>query len=130
MESRVILPILVCISLLLIPTYGFLSDNPDQLPDVIIFESSLGPVSFHHDRHLKETREDCTVCHHAAKSPVRSCRRCHKHPNETGAGDPLPFYEVKMTFCRDCHRTRNNPEDREWAPVSCRGCHDVKQIKW
>jgi len=113
----------------------FLSALPLQADgdktQTIIFEASLGPVTFLHDKHQEITNNDCSICHHLKdEKGKQACRQCHKRKNETFEDDPLSFYDVKMQFCRNCHRGKNSQVENPKAPVSCRDCHDVKAIKW
>jgi len=97
----------------------------------IIYDTSLGPVTFYHDKHVEHTNNDCIKCHHVKDGEEKqSCRPCHKKKSETAAGDPLSFYDVKMKFCRGCHREIRSDNPKSIAPTLCRECHDVKKINW
>ncbi|MEW6439674.1 MAG: cytochrome c3 family protein [bacterium] len=101
-------------------------------PETVQFESPLGPVSFGHARHGQELAVDCRKCHHQetpAGQAMQPCRLCHRSRAETVEGGPPSFYQVKMEFCRGCHREENERRRRtEQAPVSCEQCHQIKKM--
>jgi hypothetical protein len=97
----------------------------------IFFQTSLGSVTFLHNNHGKYVKGDCAVCHHIkSEKKKEACRNCHKRKTETLEGDPLSFYDVKMSLCRGCHREKRAANKASKAPVFCEECHNVKEIKY
>jgi hypothetical protein len=102
----------------------------DRGPAVITFEADLGPVTFYHKKHQVYVKGDCVTCHHKIKDNSHTCRTCHKKKKDTLEGDPIPFFDVKMSLCRGCHQKLRDDESSQTAPIHCNECHDVKKIKW
>ena len=99
-------------------------------PETILFSSILGSVRFYHHKHRTLISNDCLKCHHLKdENKKQACRDCHKGKNETTTGDPPSFYHVKMNLCRGCHREKRNADRKAKAPVNCRECHNVKELK-
>jgi hypothetical protein len=99
-------------------------------PKSIVFETRLGSVTFPHDNHGQYVNGDCAKCHHVKDGKNKACRACHKRRPETTEGDPISFYDVKMGFCRDCHREQRAAKEASKAPVLCKECHNVKEIRY
>lgn len=98
-------------------------------PDRVVFETTLGPVSFDHGRHRDSLGIECLKCHHGpAQAASRACRSCHKKKAETAEGDAPSFYQVKMEFCRGCHLEKKENDRLSRAPVNCEQCHDMKKM--
>ncbi|MCX5903226.1 MAG: cytochrome c3 family protein [Proteobacteria bacterium] len=99
-------------------------------PEVITFEADLGPVLFQHRKHQHELKQNCVICHHKGSEKTHACRSCHKKKKDTVEGDPICFFDVKMSLCRDCHQKERDQETSKKAPIHCNECHDTKKIKW
>ncbi len=101
-------------------------------PEIVIFPANLGSVSFGHRMHQDQLEGKCDHCHHplAANSLRQRCRDCHKRKAETTDNDPASFYDIKMSLCRGCHREKLNVDKTSIAPVNCKGCHNVKEIRF
>ncbi|HOC39188.1 MAG TPA: cytochrome c3 family protein [Thermodesulfobacteriota bacterium] len=97
-----------------------------DFPASIHFESDLGPVTFTHEQHIRKLANDCSVCHHEGSGHYQACRQCHNKKRDTAEDDPLPFYDVKMQFCRGCHVTEKEKDSGSAAPVGCSDCHDIR----
>jgi cytochrome c553 len=100
-------------------------------PKSIVFQTKLGSVTFLHDNHQERLSNDCVKCHHVkGEKKKQACRNCHKRKLETVVGDPLSFYDVKMELCRGCHREKRAANKASKAPVFCKDCHNVKEIRY
>jgi len=101
-------------------------------PEIVVFPANLGSVSFDHRMHQDQLEGKCDHCHHplAANSLRQRCRDCHKRKAETTDNDPASFYDIKMSLCRGCHREKLNVDKTSIAPVNCKGCHNVKEIRF
>lgn len=100
-------------------------------PKSIVFQTRLGSVTFFHNTHQGYLRNECARCHHVkGEKEKQACRHCHKRKTETAEGDPLSFYDVKMAFCRGCHREKRAVDRASKAPVFCKECHNVKEIRY
>ncbi len=99
-------------------------------PELMVFKTRLGSVTFLHHNHGEYVNGECAKCHHTtAQSNQQACRNCHKSKPETLEGDPVSFYDVKMGLCRDCHREKRAAGEASKAPVLCEECHNVKEIR-
>jgi hypothetical protein len=99
-------------------------------PEVMTFAADLGPVLFNHRRHQKNLKQDCAICHHKGSEKNKACRSCHKKKKNTLEGDPICFFDVKLSLCRGCHQRERDQEISKTAPIHCSECHDTKKIKW
>jgi hypothetical protein len=97
-------------------------------PEKVLFETTLGPVTLDHARHVQFLNLDCIQCHHRQEKERQRCRTCHKKKSETREGDPPSFYQVKMRLCRGCHLEKNEMEDNAKAPIHCEQCHDIRRM--
>jgi hypothetical protein len=102
-----------------------------EIPNAIIYNASLGPVFFLHDKHLEITSNNCDLCHHLKEAErKKACRDCHKKKADMVEGDPISFFDVKMNFCRGCHTKARAASQKSPAPTACSECHQVKSIDW
>ncbi len=119
---------LVC----LLITFACASFSPrgkEKVPESIVFETSLGSVTFDHVTHREYTKNWCATCHHTRDPGERQrCRTCHKGKIATDEDDPPSFWDVKMNLCRGCHRERNAAGGESNAPVDCMQCHSIKKV--
>ena len=99
-------------------------------PEVMTFEADLGPVLFQHRKHQLYLKQNCVQCHHEGSEKTPACRSCHKKKKDTAEGDPICFFDVKMSLCRGCHQRERDQETSTKAPIHCSECHDTKKIKW
>lgn len=119
---------MILLGLLLLPLRLF-ADGED--PESIVFQTSLGSVTFFHNKHERYLKNDCAKCHHVqGEKKKQACRHCHKRKTETAEEDPPSFYDVKMAFCRGCHREKRAARKASKAPVFCKECHNVKEIRY
>ena len=72
--------------------------------DVILFESKLGKVTFHHRKHADMSITQCTTCHHTFK----------------------PEEDAAVKACSECHGTKKTadvPALKDSVHLRCQGCH-------
>ena len=117
--------------LIFLTIFTFSQTSCAEDPDMIIFETKYGPVTFFHNRHKVYVCDDCTICHHMKRKKIRqACRNCHKKKLETREENPPSFYDIKMKLCRGCHRAKRDESEGQKAPVNCEECHNTKAIKF
>lgn len=80
-----------------------------QGPEEVIFETTIGTISFLHIKHQGKI-SDCSECHHKGIAEGK-CTGCH------GADKDIP--KLTKAFhgqCKGCHRNSS-------GPTNCKGCH-------
>ena len=93
--------------------------------DEIVFDASMGKVTFAHKKHSETLKIDCLKCHHTWKQGETSgkkCLECHKAGPE---GKGLSAKEVFHKTCKGCHdeaKKANKPA----GPTGCTQCHVKK----
>lgn len=113
-----------------------------EIPAEIVFASSVGDVTFHHEAHFKDFGAKCVDCHHQVDakalktphpeylhaSPV-NCQGCHA---DSGAAKADPGAAKAMQYaCSRCHPARpgNIADETLSAKVvvhnQCWKCHTV-----
>jgi len=97
-------------------------------PEMVRFETEIGPALLDHRGHQRRLGEDCSICHHkedeGSKTP---CGDCHKRREEgEGKGDAPACFDVKMKLCRGCHLDKREGGSGSKAPIHCEECHDIK----
>lgn len=115
--------------------------------EVIIINSSLYKkhtmplVKFNHQAHFDDYGIDCLDCHHIYKNGENvwedgdetSCEVCHNEPtvkNEKRLPLPQQKLNLKLAFhnnCIGCHRKYNHENNTQAAPITCQGCHTIKE---
>lgn len=81
----------------------------------------------------EKNKGDCALCHHEydesakklvyVKGQEGSCRYCHKKETE---GNRISMRYASHLACIDCHK-KTVAENKKAGPVTCRGCHDLKE---
>ena len=90
--------------------------------DEIVFDASMGKVTFPHKKHSETLKIDCLKCHHTWKQGETSgkvCRECHKGSVE---GKTLSVKDAFHNTCKACHdeaKKANKPA----GPTGCTQCH-------
>jgi hypothetical protein len=75
------------------------------------FKSSKGDVTFDHDLHVREMKND-------------ACLPCHRVQSPTPEYVSSRFEErTAHSFCRGCHRQKGK------GPTECHECHHSKKVK-
>jgi DnaJ-class molecular chaperone len=93
--------------------------------DEIVFDASMGKVTFAHKKHSETLKIDCLKCHHTWKQGETSgkqCRDCHKSGVE---GKTLSVKDAFHNTCKACHdevKKANKPA----GPTMCTQCHVKK----
>ena len=86
--------------------------NP-KVPDVVVFESTKGKVTFNHSAHAEAYT--CKDCHHKTEegSNPQKCKTCHEKPFTA-------FHNQSSTYsCVGCHKQAGAGPG--YTP--CSGCH-------
>jgi Zn finger protein HypA/HybF involved in hydrogenase expression len=129
------------------------STEPATVPAEIIFPSTVGAVTFHHEMHYKDLAIKCVVCHHAIeakilvtphpdylKSSAIKCEICHRasaattqkiytcsvcHPTNPAniADETLSAKVVVHERCWSCHQEGRGKD----ASAGCEKCHSGKK---
>ena len=113
---------------------GGLQDELD-VPDEIVYPSSVGDVNFSHRKHAQEQEIKCVECHHQIHagdlvtphpdymtSSWVSCKTCH---------DNNSVKSEKYYKCSDCHLPDPNDISDETLSskvvthISCWNCHET-----
>jgi len=86
-----------------------------EIPDIIIFESTKGNVTFNHSAHAEAYA--CEDCHHAMSleegGTPQKCKECHEKPFSA-------FHTKSSTYsCVGCHTKAG--AGPSYTP--CSGCH-------
>jgi len=90
--------------------------------DEIVFDASMGKVTFAHKKHSETLKIDCLKCHHTWKQGETSgkkCMECHKAGAE---GKVLTAKDAFHNTCKGCHdeaKKANKPA----GPTGCTQCH-------
>lgn len=84
-----------------------------EVPEVIVFESKKGNVTFNHSMHSKGFA--CTDCHHKMEegSTPKSCKECHENTFQARHGKGSTY------SCVGCHKEVG--AGPSYTP--CSGCH-------
>ncbi len=120
-----------------------------EIPAQIVFASSVGDVTFHHETHFKDLGVKCVDCHHqidakalqtphpeylhastvncqgchagsaAAKAVQYACSRCHPARPGNIADETLSAKVVVHNQCWKCHAVGTGRE----ASAGCVKCH-------
>ncbi|MFC1868877.1 cytochrome c3 family protein [Thermodesulfobacteriota bacterium] len=88
-------------------------------------------VIFPHNIHIESLDDDgCGVCHHVRDSSTKkltyeegeeyTCKECHGRKVEEGR---LALREAYHSNCTECHRDKNNKQQRKAGPTTCGQCH-------
>ncbi len=84
-----------------------------KVPDVVVFESTKGNVTFNHSAHAEAYA--CKDCHHKTQEDnvIKRCTECHQNP--------FTFFHSKSSIhsCVGCH----TKEGAGPAYTPCSGCH-------
>ena len=116
-----------------------LTPSDAAVPSEISIRSSVGEVTFLHERHIKDRGIECGQCHHQInakkldtphpnylKSSWISCKTCHNESEKV---------QQKVYSCSECHRTNpgNIADETLSAKVvihkQCWKCHEAGTAK-
>lgn len=133
------------------------------IPDVITFDGNpsgggsedlhpstyTGPITFTHQKHIKEYGTRCADCHHDSDhepivgySPDKtfSCEDCHDEEglirgpiaeNQASMDDLITHRaNVLHMRCIGCHKKVNAKQHVVRAPEACRICHTKRPQDW
>lgn len=151
-----ILLIIIALAILL-PLTSINLFAADALRSVIIFDGSKGtteslddfksvyrgPVTFTHEKHVKEYKLECGQCHHdgsgdpltdmESDEEIDRCTDCHDQEgllrgqalDDASPDEVLEHYPNAMhQLCISCHKEHNNRTHTLSANEACRGCHE------
>jgi len=90
--------------------------------DEIVFDASMGKVTFVHKKHSETLKIDCLKCHHTWKQGETSgkkCMDCHKASAEGKAPSVKDAFHNTCKGCHDEAKKANKPA----GPTGCTQCH-------
>jgi predicted CXXCH cytochrome family protein len=93
--------------------------------DEIVFDASMGKVTFTHKKHSETLKIDCLKCHHTWKQGETSgkkCTECHKAAAE---GSTPSIKDASHKTCKGCHDEAKKA-DKPAGPTGCTQCHVKK----
>ncbi len=91
--------------------------------DEIVFDASMGKVTFTHKKHAEIVKNDCVKCHHTWKKGDTSgklCLECHKDKAE---GKTLSAKDAFHKDCKGCHDENAKKAVKPSGPTGCTQCH-------
>jgi hypothetical protein len=90
--------------------------------DEIVFEASMGKVTFAHKKHTETLKIDCLKCHHTWKQGETSGKKCMDCHKASAEGKALSVKDAFHKTCKGCHdeaKKANKPA----GPTGCTQCH-------
>jgi len=106
---------------------GVAAKNPPKTVKVSKCGKKKGPVTFNHQKHVKDNKISCVQCHHMAKDKKHKkdaynpCASCHAGKagakNKYGCAEMSPKKNPYHIKCVGCHKKLKK------GPRSCRKCH-------
>ena len=89
-----------------------ISNGEKEIPEEIIYESSVGEVIFLHQLHYEDEEIECVECHHEMNA---------KNIN-------IPHEEYFDEFWIDCAACHDREEEGEMVAHACSDCHNSNPV--
>jgi len=100
--------------------------TPPTEVEIIVEGAKMAGVKFTHEKHTKDYKIDCKVCHHKEEDPTKEVLKCSACHGLTGGTEKAPNAPKNMLAyhknCIDCHQ-KVNAEQGKAAPTKCNECH-------
>ncbi len=142
--KKVVIVVFVLLGFLSFSVIRSLAQEEEIIINSSLYKKHTMPlVKFNHQAHFDDYGIDCQDCHHLYKNGENvwedgdetSCEACHNEPtvkNEKRLSIPEQKLNLKLAFhnnCIGCHRKYNHENKTKAAPITCQGCHTIKQQK-
>ncbi len=101
---------------------GLMATGAFAAKDEIVFDASMGKVTFPHKKHSETLKIDCVKCHHTWKPGETSGKKCEECHKKAAEGKTPSMKDAAHKTCKGCHdelKKANKPA----GPTGCTQCH-------